>query len=251
MLYLLLGFIHRIFVIHSEFLANKYPEFVDYTILFLCLFSFYILIPLLLISLILFRICVVPTAYISILFNMLLRNFFLHKALAETSWKAINFQLYNPMSAQVFYLQIASSIHSLGRHTLLMDAELYIFLFNLVIFSNYFYVRDSFLSTELAERLPYLLLSYSVTVWVLQKKLKFRKKREQCSPQYLTLIQWLVLILSNMDNCRGPRREKIQWHKDKLSSEQYCFVGGLSFSCGFKTGQVSNVESDTEKHRWF
>lgn len=33
MLYLLLEFIHRIFVFHSEFLVNKYPEFVDDIIL--------------------------------------------------------------------------------------------------------------------------------------------------------------------------------------------------------------------------
>lgn len=178
---------------------------------------FCILIPLLLISLISVRVCVVPTAYISILFNVPLSNFFLHKALVETSWKTMNFPLYNPMSAQVFYLQIASSIHPLGRHTLLMDAELCIFLFNLVRFSNYFYVRGRVLSTELAERLPYLLLSYSVTVWVLQKKPQFRKKRAQCSPQYPALIQWLVLILSNCLHAQLQRNIHTQTGKDSMT----------------------------------
>lgn len=111
---------------------------------------FCILIPLLLISLISVRVCVVSTAYISILFNVPLSNFFLHKALVETSWKTMNFPLCNPMSAQVFYLQIASSIHPLGRHTLLMDAELWIFLFNLVRFSNYFYAPQHWASWKIA-----------------------------------------------------------------------------------------------------
>lgn len=162
------------------------------------------------------------------------------------------------MSAPVFYLQIAASFHPLCRQTLLMDAELYIFLFNLVSFSDDSYVRGRFLGTELAERLPYFLLSYSVTVWVLQKKQQFRK-RSYCTvltsiPGIDSVTDLDFKVAVSMNNCRGmfiPRWEKIHWHKGKLSSEQYSFVGGMRFYCGFKTGWISNIELATEKSRWF